>query len=129
MFLIVRYAKYLICIYMIIYENMRNSGVIPTKYPVSQLLIKLQVKNWYKLMLRHCPFTLWFNMQITLFSYPSMSMKTLEIRENSKENYGGIHTKLIISQLPISLDYQTRYQTDTKIHSFYPVVQHANNLP
>ena len=80
-------------------------------------------------MLRHCPFTLWFNMQITLFSYPSMSMKTLEVRENSKKNYGGIPTKLIISQLPISLDYQTWYQTDTKIQSFYPVVQHANDLP
>ena len=66
-------------------------------------------------------------MQINLFSYPSMSVKTLEIRENSKKNYKGIPTKLIISQLPISLDYQTRYQTETKIISFYPVVQHANN--
>ena len=56
-------------------------------------------------------------------------MKTLEIRENSKKNYGGIPTKLIISQLPISLDYQTWHQTDTKIQSFYPVVQHANHLP
>ena len=66
-------------------------------------------------------------MQINLFSYPSMSVKTLEIRENSKKNYWGIPTKLIISQLPISLDDQTRYQTDTKIQSFYPVVQHANS--
>ena len=65
-------------------------------------------------------------MQLKVFSYPSMSMKTLEIRENSKKNYGGIPTKLIISQLPISLDYQTWY-TDTKIQSFYPVVQNANN--
>ena len=56
-----------------------------------------------------------------------MSMKTLEIRENSKKNYGGIPTKLIISQLPISLDYQIWYQIDNKIQSFYPVVQHANN--
>ena len=80
-------------------------------------------------MLRHCPFTLLFNMQITLFSYPSMSMKKLEISENSKKNYGGIPTKLIVSQVPISLDYQTWYQTDTKILSFYPVVQHPNNLP
>ena len=54
-------------------------------------------------------------MQITLFSYPSMSMKMLEIRENSKKNYVGITTKLIVSQLPISLDYQTGYQTDIKI--------------
>ena len=66
-------------------------------------------------------------MQINLFSYPSMSMKTLEIRENFKKNYGGTPTKLIISQLPISLDYQTWYQTDIKMQSFYPVVQHANN--
>ena len=80
-------------------------------------------------MLRHCPFTHWFDMQITLFSYQSMSVKTLEIRENSMKNYGDIPTKLIISQLPISLDYQTRYQTDIKIQSFYPVVQHANNYP
>ena len=79
-------------------------------------------------MLRHCPFTQRSNMQINLFSYPSMSMITLEIRENSTNNYMGIPTKLIISQLAISLDYQTRYQTDdTKIQSFYPVVQHANN--
>ena len=56
-----------------------------------------------------------------------MSMKTLETRENYKKNYGGIPTKSIISPLPISLDYQTWYQTDTKILSFYLVVQHANN--
>ena len=68
-------------------------------------------------------------MQINLCSYPSMSIQTLEIRENSKKNYGGIPTKSIITQLPISLDYQTWYQTDTKIQSFYPVVQHANSLP
>ena len=56
-----------------------------------------------------------------------MSMKTLEIRENSKKNYGGIPTKLMISRLPISLNYQTWFQTETKIQSFYAVVQHANN--
>ena len=38
-------------------------------------------------MLRHCPFTQWCNMQLSV-SYPSMSMKTLEIRENSKKNMG-----------------------------------------
>ena len=68
-------------------------------------------------------------MQINVFSCPSMSMKTLEIREHSKKNYGGIPTKLIISQLTICLDYQTWYQTDTKLRSFYPVVKHANNMP
>ena len=56
-----------------------------------------------------------------------MSVKTLEIRENSKKNYSGIPKKLIISLLPIFLDCQTRYKTDTKIQFFYPVVQHANN--
>ena len=66
-------------------------------------------------------------MQINLFSYPSMSVKTLEIRENSKKNFVGIPTKLIISQLPVSLDKITKQDTDTKIQSFYPVVQHANN--
>ena len=56
-----------------------------------------------------------------------MIMKTLEIRENSKKNQGGIPTQLIISQLLISLDYQTLYQMDTKKQSVYPVVQPANN--
>ena len=46
-----------------------------------------------------------------------MLMKTLEIREKSEKNYmyGGIPTKLIISQLLIFLDYQTWYWIDTKI--------------
>ena len=56
-----------------------------------------------------------------------MSMKTLEIRENSKKNYGGIPSKLMITRLPLSLDYQTLYQAKTKIQSFYLMVQHANN--
>ena len=56
-----------------------------------------------------------------------MLMKILEIRDNSKKNYGCIPTKLIISQLLISLDYQTWYQIDTKIQPFCPVVQSANN--
>ena len=43
-------------------------------------------------------------------------MKTLEIRESSKKT---IPKKMIISQLPISLDYQTLYQTDAKIQFFY----------
>ena len=54
-------------------------------------------------------------------------MKTLEIRESSKKKLGGIPTKLIISQLLISLDYQKWYKTDTKIQAFYPVFQQANN--
>ena len=54
-------------------------------------------------------------------------MKTLEIRENSKQNWGGIPTKLNISQLLTFLDYQTPYQIDTKILFFYPLFQHANN--
>ena len=69
-------------------------------------------------MLRDCAFTQWFNMQINLFSYPSMSTISLEIRENSKKNYGDIPKILIISLLPVSLDYQTWYQTDTKINPF-----------
>ena len=40
---------------------------------------------------------------------------------------GGIPTKLIIFQQQNSLDYQTWYQTDTEMQSFYQMVQHANN--
>ena len=63
MFQTVRYANLLICIFMNIYENIKKQRKnaeklrdIPTKYPISQLLIQEQVKSWSKKMLRQCSF-------------------------------------------------------------------------
>ena len=65
-------------------------------------------------------------MQINLFSYPSMSIKTLEIRENSMKNYGVYLQNLLY--LGYQFPWVTKHGTKlyTKIQSFYGVDQHAN---
>ena len=48
-------------------------------------------------MLRHFPFTKWFNMQIILLSYPLISMIILEIREKQRKTKGNSYKTTYIS--------------------------------
>ena len=48
-------------------------------------------------------------------------MKTLEIVEKLRIYEGGVLTKVIISQLVITQEYQTWYQINAKRHPFYSV--------
>ena len=48
-------------------------------------------------------------------------MKTLEINERLRIYEGGVLTKVLISQLLITQEYQTWYQINAKTHPFYSV--------
>ena len=48
-------------------------------------------------------------------------MKTLEIDEKLKIYEGGVLTKVLISQLLITREYQTWYQINAKTNPFYSV--------
>ena len=46
-------------------------------------------------------------------------MKTLEVNEKSQRSQGGSLTKLLISQLFITLKYQIGYQSNATTYYFY----------
>ena len=48
-------------------------------------------------------------------------MKTLEIGEKLRIYEGGVLTKVLISQLLITQEYQIWYQINAKTHPFYSV--------
>ena len=55
-------------------------------------------------------------------------MKTLEIDEKLRIYERGVHTKVLISQLLITQEYQTWYQINAKTHPFYSVAGCINYL-
>ena len=55
-------------------------------------------------------------------------MKTLEIDEKFRIYEGGLLTKVLISQLLITQEYWTWYQSTAKTHPFYSVVGCINYL-
>ena len=55
-------------------------------------------------------------------------MKTLEIDEKFRIYEGGVLTKVLISQLLITQEYQTWYQIPAKTHPFYSAAGCINYL-
>ena len=55
-------------------------------------------------------------------------MKTLEIDEKMRTYEGGVLTRVLISLLLITQEYQTWYQINAKTHPFYLVVGCINYL-
>ena len=55
-------------------------------------------------------------------------MKTLEIDEKLRIHEGGVLTKVLISQLLITQEYQTWYQINAKTYPFYSVAGCINYL-
>ena len=55
-------------------------------------------------------------------------MNSLEINEKSPKNQGDILTKFYISQLLISLEYQTCYQNNAMTKYSHIIVKHEKNL-
>ena len=55
-------------------------------------------------------------------------METLEIDEKLRIFEGGVLTKVLISQLLITQEYQTWYQINAKTYPFYSVARCINYL-
>ena len=56
------------------------------------------------------------------FEYSLLSMKTLEINENSQRNQGSVSTKLLISLLVIVKEYKPWYQINDKTLFYFTIL-------